>query len=139
MISTPLQMAVAEAKVDDLRRAAADRHRLQRRAQPGRPDAADRSVMLRFGTPADRSSLARLAALDSAKPPAQPVLLAEVDGRLVAALALADDTVVADPFHHTADLIELLRARAGQLHGKTPSRRRARARRWSRVRAVAWR
>ncbi len=108
MISPQLQHAVSQAKVDDLRRAATDRSRIQRRHQPSRRDAAERSVMLRFGTPTDRSSVARLAALDSSKAPAQPVLLAEVDGRLVAALSLSDDAVVADPFHHTADLIELL-------------------------------
>lgn len=139
MISPQLQHAVSQAKVDDLRRAATDRRRMQHRAEPSRPDAAERSVMLRFGTPTDRSSVARLAALHSSKAPAEPVLLAEVAGRLVAALSLSDDTVVADPFHHTADLIELLRARARQLDGNRPSRRAVRLRPWSRVRALAWR
>ena len=83
-----------------------------------------RSVMLRFGTPADQPSLERLAELDSAKPPAQPVLLAEVDGVLLGALGLSDGSVIADPFRHTADLIALLRARARQLDGDRPSNRR---------------
>ena len=139
MISPQLQQALSQAKVDDLRRAASDRSRIQRRHQPSRRDAAERSVMLRFGTPTDKSSVARLAALDSSKAPAQPVLLAEVDGRLVAALSLSNDAVVADPFHHTADLIELLRARARQLDGNRPSGRAFRLRPWSRVRALAWR
>ena len=95
--------------------------------------------MLRFGTPADQPSLARLAELDSAKPPAQPVLLAEVDGVLLGALGLTDGSVIADPFRHTADLIALLRARARQLDGHRPSNRRARLRSWSRVRRLAWR
>jgi hypothetical protein len=60
--------------------------------------AAERSVTLRFGSPADEGRLARLAALDSSAPPAQPVLLAEVDGQLRAAIALAGGAVVADPF-----------------------------------------
>ena len=38
----------------------------------------EKTVMLRFGT-AGHDNLARLAALDSAQPPEQPVLLAEVD------------------------------------------------------------
>jgi hypothetical protein len=80
-------------------------------------------LMLRFGSPADEDTLARLAALDSSKPPAYPVLLAEVDGQLLAALGLSDGTAVADPFHRTADLIDLLRARAHQLDGSGRIRR----------------
>ncbi len=139
MISAPLQMAVAEAKVDDLRRTATARTLIHQQAHASRPDAADRSVMLRFATPADQSSLERLAELDSSTPPAQPVLLAEVDGVLLGALGLTDGSVIADPFHHTADLVALLRARARQLDGNGPSTRRVRLRSWSRVRRLAWR
>jgi hypothetical protein len=83
-------------------------------------------VTLRFGSVADQGALARLAQLDSAAPPTQPVLLAEVDGQLRAALALPDGAIIADPFHRTADMIDLLRARARQLNAKpriTESRR----------------
>jgi hypothetical protein len=66
-------------------------------------------------SPQLHTALGRLAELDSATPPAQPVVLAEVDGQLRAALALTDGTLVADPFHPTADLIDLPRARARQL------------------------
>jgi hypothetical protein len=69
----------------------------------------------------------------------QPVLLAEVDGQLRAALALTDGTVVADPFHPTADVIDLLRARARQLDITPRMRRSRRMRSWSRLRALAWR
>ena len=139
MILPQLHIALARAKADDLRRAA-DAHRLtHRRAQPARPVAADRSVTLRFASPADQGPLARLAELDSSTPPAQPVLLAEVDGQLRAALALTDGTVVADPFHPTADLIDLLRARARQLDATPRIRRSRRLRSWSRLRALAWR
>src|SRR5437763_10588970 len=112
MLTPQLQIALAHAKADDLRRAAAVRNPGRRQSQPRPPVAAERSVTLRFGVPADENRLARLAALDSSKPPAQPILLAEVDGQLLAALALSDRAVVADPFHPTADLIDLLRARA---------------------------
>jgi hypothetical protein len=47
-------------------------------------------VTPRFESPADQRRLARLAELDSSTPPAEPVLLAEVDGQLRAALALTD-------------------------------------------------
>jgi hypothetical protein len=139
MISPELHMALARAKADDLRRAA-DAHRLTHpRAQPARRVAADRSVTLRFGSPADQRRLARLAELDSSTPPAPPVLLAEVDGQLQAALALADGTVLADPFHPTADLIDLLRARARQFDVTPRIRHSRRLRMWLRLRALAWR
>jgi hypothetical protein len=60
----------------------------------------------------DDVALRSLAELDSTKIPAGPALLAEVDSEARAALSLADGRVVADPFHHTADLAALLRARA---------------------------
>jgi hypothetical protein len=87
-------------------------------------------VTLRFAFPDDVESLARLAALDSADPPVGTVLLAEVEGELHAALSLADGRVVADPFQPTAELLELLRARARQLSraGASPRRRRGWAR-----------
>jgi hypothetical protein len=72
-------------------------------------------VTLRFAFPDDASQVAKLSALDSAAMPAEPVLLAEVGGELRAALSLADGAVVADPFHETTPLIELLAARASQL------------------------
>jgi hypothetical protein len=139
MISTHLHSALAQARADDLRRTA-DSHRLARlAAQPGRPVAAERGVTLRFGSHADAKALARLAELDSSAPPAQPVLLAEVDGQLLAALALSDGSVVADRFHRTADLIDLLRARAHQLDGNRRPRRPFPLRTWSQGRAPAWR
>jgi hypothetical protein len=60
----------------------------------------------------DAVTLRSLAELDSARMPAGPVLLAEVDGETRAALSLDDGRIVADPFHSTADLAALLRARA---------------------------
>jgi hypothetical protein len=64
-------------------------------------------------------------------------LIAELDGRLLAALALSDGRVVADPFHPTADLIDLLRARANQLTRSRHVRRSWRLPSWARVRALA--
>jgi hypothetical protein len=139
MISPGLHSALAQAKLDDMHRAA-DAHRLAHNpAQPRRPTATERSVTLRFGSLADQGALARLAELDSTTPPSQPVLLVEVDGQLRAALALANGAVIADPFYPTAELIELLRARARQLHAAPRFRRSRRLRSWFRRRALAWR
>ncbi|MFI5038853.1 MAG: hypothetical protein ACHQCG_02835 [Solirubrobacterales bacterium] len=74
---------------------------------------APESITIRPGYADDQAALARLAALDSAAAvPASPVLLAEVDGELRAALSLADDTAIADPFFPTQHLVRLLRAHA---------------------------
>ena len=129
-----------EARVADFRRVVAVADNLERRqGEPRQPAAGERSLTLRFASPADERPLARLAALDSSKPPAQPVLLAEVDGQLHGALGLSDGTVVADPFHPTADLIDLLRARARHLESDRRMTRSGRLRSRSRLRAPALR
>ena len=51
----------------------------------------------------------------AAKPPHQPVVVAEVGGELRAALSLNDGSLVADPFHLTGAVADLLRAYAQQL------------------------
>jgi hypothetical protein len=69
-------------------------------------------MVLRAGRPTDDAALRRLALLDSARPLRGQALVAEVSGRPVAALDLSDGRVVADPFEHTAEVVELLRTRA---------------------------
>jgi hypothetical protein len=72
-------------------------------------------VTLRRYSADDHDPLARLAAVDSSKPPGQPVVVAEVGGELRAALSLNDGSLVADPFHLTGGVADLLRAYARQL------------------------
>jgi hypothetical protein len=67
---------------------------------------------------ADAGALRTLAELDSRPIPAGPVLVAELDGRLQAALGLKAGEAIANPFRHTAHLVELLRVRAAQLAGR---------------------
>jgi hypothetical protein len=69
-------------------------------------------VTLRAGRPDDAIAVARLSALDSRRPPADPLLLAEEDGVLRAALSLKTGAVVADPFVPTSHLVGLLRRHA---------------------------
>ncbi len=70
-------------------------------------------ITIRLATPDDQLLLYRLAALDSAPSlPAGRLLLAEVDGELRAALSLDDGSVIADPFHFTLHIVELLRTHA---------------------------
>jgi hypothetical protein len=72
-------------------------------------------VTLRYASAADEQRLRRLAELDSAEPLQGPALIAEVDGRLRAALPLGGGAPIADPFHRGTELVELLRLRSAQL------------------------
>jgi hypothetical protein len=70
--------------------------------------------------------LARLAALDSAPPLRGQALVADRNGRLLAAVSLDDGRAVADPFERTAEAVELLRLRARQVAtGHAAPRRRS--------------
>ncbi|HEY1274777.1 MAG TPA: hypothetical protein VGF25_07695 [Thermoleophilaceae bacterium] len=75
------------------------------------------AITIRHSTTADRARIAALAELDSRHAPVGLALLAEVDGRLVAAVGVADGAVVADPFVPTADVVGLLRIQASQERG----------------------
>lgn len=87
-----------------------------RGAEPGASlDTPVTRVTLRFAAAADADRLRRLAELDSAAPPSGRALVAEIDGRLRAALPLDGGPAISDPFHRGAELVELLRLRALQL------------------------
>ncbi|HEX8067559.1 MAG TPA: hypothetical protein VF520_13655 [Thermoleophilaceae bacterium] len=83
-------------------------------------------VAIRLAGSDDRSELERLAALDSARVPAGETLVAEVGGRIRAALSLSGGGVVADPFRPTGSLAALLELRARQLRGEGRSHAAAR-------------
>ena len=116
------RLALAEAHAKRLRRAGTGGGPAGAASAGGR-SPADVAIVIRLSRPEDEPALVRLAALDSRPVPAAPVLVAEADGALRAALSLSDGAVIADPFHRTAQLTALLKARAGQLRGE-PSRRR---------------
>ena len=81
------------------------------------------SVVIRSAREADEKALERLAQLDSARTPSAPVLVAEFDGELRAAVSLEDGAAVADPFVPTADMVELLRLRERGLRNPGGRRR----------------
>jgi hypothetical protein len=71
------------------------------------------TITIRTAYSDDQTPISRLAALDSAEQlPPRPLLLAEVDGELRAALSLRDGSAIADPFFPTADLLALLHQHA---------------------------
>ena len=118
-----LHRFLATERAQELRRAADASRRARpvpRPPIPVRAVAFEHAVTIRYAFPDDAGALMRLAALDSAEPPATPVLVAEVDGELRAALSLVDGAVVADPFHPAGAVLDLLRTRGRQLAASRP-------------------
>ena len=79
-------------------------------------------ITVRRSVSGDSSALERLAALDSARPPTGPALVAEADSRMLAALPLGSGRPIADPFEPTAAVVALLELRAEQI-AAAPQRR----------------
>lgn len=75
------------------------------------------AITVRPASSADAHALTDLAELDSMRVPPEPLLLAEVDDELRAALSLTDGTVISDPFHLSTEVVAVLRERATELAG----------------------
>jgi hypothetical protein len=73
-------------------------------------------ISIRSALPTDAPEVRRLADLLDRATPSGPLLLAESDGAIVAALSTSTGAVVHDPFRAVADLVALLRLRSTQLH-----------------------
>ena len=79
-------------------------------------------ITIRDSLPGDRPAIARLAALDGRAVTEAEALLGFVRDELRAALPLSGGEALADPFHPTAALVELLQFHEGAR--RKPSRRR---------------
>lgn len=79
------------------------------------PAGARTAVTVRLAGEVDTRDLLRLAALDSAPAPTGPTVVAEVDGRLVAALPIDGGVPIADPFRRTAVVVQMLELHAAGL------------------------
>ena len=75
----------------------------------------DASLTLRTATEADRPAIDRLVEMEEAAAVTGEVLLAELDGYVIAALSVADDRAVADISRPTTGIVRLLRERREQL------------------------
>jgi hypothetical protein len=67
------------------------------------------SITIRQSTVFDRNAIERVAALDSGRAPTGRSLVALEDGEVRAVLPMDGSRPLADPFHHTAELVDLLR------------------------------
>jgi hypothetical protein len=81
------------------------------------------TITIRHSTGTDRGAIVRLGELDSRRVPTGEMLLAFVDGELRAALPLSGGDALADPFHPTVALVDLLRLRAAEQRPRSPRRR----------------
>jgi hypothetical protein len=88
---------------------------------------------LRLAVPADEAALSDLAQLDADRPPRGAVLLAEADGRILAAVSLDDGHGIADPFRPTSELLWRLMRRAHRLRHEHRGRRHELATVWPRM------
>jgi hypothetical protein len=102
--------------------------------EPGREQYP---IAIRRARDSEMALLHDLAELDSAKPLEGPALVAVVEGRIWAALALDDERVIADPFLPTGPAVELLRLRLAQLRASERRSQRALLPRWLAGRARA--
>jgi hypothetical protein len=127
-MTTSLNAVMAQEHVSDLARAAARHNHV-----PSRPLwRSGPAVELRPARGDDEQVVRELAELDDARPLEGPALLAIVGGQAVAAIALDDRRVVANPFVPTAHAVSLLRMRAD--HVSHVSRRQRRRIRFPRLR-----
>jgi hypothetical protein len=67
------------------------------------------AITIRRSTTGDAAAVARIAALDSGHAPAGDAILAFVGSELRAVVPVDGGRPLADPFHRTAELVELLR------------------------------
>ncbi len=85
--------------------------------------AMDDGLMIRLSREEDAAAIERLAQLDSQRPPSGDLLLAEAGGELVAAVAVAGNQIIADPFRRTDHIVGLLRASLARRDGRRTGRR----------------
>lgn len=127
MNPSQLTTSTFEAHVaDERRRAEASlarpRRRVLARRAPKDATAHADHVVIRLARVEDSRALRELAELDNGRVPAGDALVAEVGGRIVAAVDVANGRALADPFVPTADVVGLLQMRLRQLAGASARR-----------------
>jgi hypothetical protein len=123
MFNDNLLRTLSETRVDDARRDV--RQHAEARGGPAPRStltrvAEDAPLTIRHATAADFPALERLAALDSRRIPTGELFVAEAEGRLLAATSLDTGAIVADPFEHTASIVEVLRVHASAVRPAAP-------------------
>ena len=78
-------------------------------------DARPQRFIVRLAEAGDEGLLRRLAALDSSRLPAGPLLVGEMGGGIQAAVPVMGGKPIANPFVRTAELVSVLQLRAEQM------------------------
>jgi hypothetical protein len=112
-VNSQFNLQIAQEHIADLHRAAVAAPRTAELAV--HVPKTTPVIALRLAGPDEADELADLAGLDSQRPLTGAILVAVVDGRLVAAISLSDGRVLADPLVPTSEARALLQARAAQL------------------------
>ena len=105
LMTLPVVRAIYDERVRTAAAAA------KRRREP----APSEELVIRRANRYDARRLERLAQLDSAAAPAGPALVAELGGRMVAAMPLDGGRPVADPFYPSAPFVQMLELRRNQI------------------------
>ena len=106
-----LSNEVAQQHIGDLRREARASHVPE---EPGELAEED-CLTVRAATPRDSDGVRLLAALEGVAMPTGEMLVAQAGDELRAALPLDGGRALADPFHPSAHMVEMLELRARQL------------------------
>jgi hypothetical protein len=123
MFSDNLLRPLSETRVADARRDV--RQHSEARGGPApsttlKRVSQDAPLTIRHATAADLPALERLAAVDSHRIPSGELFVAEAEGRLLAATSIDTGAVIADPFEHTASIVEVLRLHADAVRPAAP-------------------
>ena len=92
-----------------------DDHAGVRPEPDGTATIAPQAITIRPRHDADGPAVERLAALEERPVPSGPLLLADIEGTIEAALALETGEAIANPFCPSAEIVSLLELRAEQL------------------------
>jgi hypothetical protein len=76
------------------------------------------SITIRQPAPSDHEAIERIAGLDSSRVPSGRLLVAVEGDEIRAVLPLDGGRAIADPFHPTAELVEMLRVAAVPLRSR---------------------
>lgn len=80
-----------------------------------------KQVEIRPTRPTDMDELRRVAQRDTRPLPEGELLVAIAEGEIRAAVSLSSDEVIADPFHHTKEMVRMLVLRRAQMLGRGTS------------------
>lgn len=125
-MNTEVQFHIAKDRTAELLRDSRRRSEMTHPRTTASSSHPGPDTHLRLAVTADAAALRRLAELEGRPAPEGDVLVAEVEGRVLAALPLSGDPVLADPFAQTSRLAAELDAARLHLLGEPP-----RSRRWS--------